>query len=132
MCILFIIHTNDYVSQSNYPNLQQASCFTALATISRPAKRIITTDTFSKVCSSTLGQFAASARSDGDVRSETSSGVSAVQRQQRLRAAENSNCPGECKEGAARVEKVRAKGRGRRMLKARSRGTSRYGSCGGE
>jgi len=30
------------------------------------------------------------------------------------------------------VEKVRAKGRGRRRLKARSRGTSRYGSCGGE
>jgi len=50
---LFIIHTNDNASQSNYPNLQQASRFTTLATILRPAKRIITTDTFSKVCSST-------------------------------------------------------------------------------
>lgn len=36
--------------------------------------------------SSTLRQFAASAQFDGNVGSETSGGVSAVQRQQRLRA----------------------------------------------
>jgi len=47
------IHTNDNISQLNNPNLQQASCLKALATISHPVKRIITTDTFSKVCSST-------------------------------------------------------------------------------
>lgn len=161
-CILYLFRTNDNISQSNNPNLQQASSLTALATISRSVKRIITTDTFSKVCSSTcwkqrhlnkynielffsrrhfklvlvnffrkstsnrsveyteklkaqreawninignttsegkstLGQFAASARFDGDVRSQTSGGISAVQRHQRLRAPENSNCPAEKK-----------------------------------
>lgn len=42
---------------------------------------------------STLREFAASARFDGNVRSETSGGVSAVQRNQRLRAPENSHSP---------------------------------------
>lgn len=131
-CILYLFRTNDNISQSNNPNLQQASSLTALATISRSVKRIITTDTFSKVCSSTLGQFAASARFDGDVRSQTSGGISAVQRHQRLRAPENSNCPGECKERAARVKKVGAKWRGRRTLEASHGATTWCGSCGGE
>lgn len=46
---------------------------------------------------STLRQFAASARFDGNVRSETSGGVSAVQRHQRMRAHENSHSPCERK-----------------------------------
>lgn len=89
---------------------------------------VITTDADCKVYSSTLRQFAASARFDGNVRSETSGGVSAVQRHQRMRAHENSHSPRECIEGAATVEKMRAKGR----REWRNGGTSWNGSRGRE
>ena len=78
------------------------------------------------VHSSTLRQFTASARFDGDVGSEASGGVDAVQRHKRLRTSKCSHIPREGEEGAAKRR------RRRRAMDARDRRTAWYGSGGGD